>query len=50
MYIMTEETVFYIGMLNLTMGFHVISTRKFLSTNRTLMALRPMDVGVVPTV
>lgn len=47
---MTEETIFYVGMLNLTMGFHVISTREFLSADRTLMTLGSVDVGVMPTI
>jgi hypothetical protein len=40
----------YVAMFDLTVRLHVVATRKLLATNRTLVALGPMDVGVVPAV
>lgn len=50
MYIMTEETIFNVGVFYFTVGFHIVSTRKLLPADRTLMTLRPMNVGVMPTI
>lgn len=47
---MTEKSVFYVGMLDFTVSFHVVSSRKLLATNGTLMALGPMNVGMMPAI
>lgn len=50
MYIMAEETILDIRMLDLAMGLHIVATRELLATDGALVALRPMDVGVMPAV
>jgi hypothetical protein len=47
---MAIENVFFIGVLDLAMGLHVIAPRKDLMTHWTLMLLWTMDIGVVPPI
>lgn len=50
MNVVTEVSVFNVGMFNFAMGLHVVATREFLATYRTFMALGPMDVGMMPSI
>lgn len=50
MYDVIVETISKFRMFDLAMGFHVIATGKLLSAHGALVALRSVNVGVVPTV
>lgn len=50
MYIMTEEAILDVRMLDLAMGLHVVAPRELLPAHGTLVTLGPMDVGVVPAI
>lgn len=50
MYIVAEEPILDVRMLDLAVGLHVVPARELLPAHRALVALRPMDVGVVPAI
>lgn len=50
MNVVAEESILNVGMLDLAVRLHVVTTSKLLPTHWTLMALGAMDVGVVPTI
>lgn len=50
MYDVVVETVPKFRMFDLAMGLHVVAAGELLAAHRALVALRPVDVGMVPTV
>lgn len=50
MYDVVVEPIPKFRMFDLAVGFHVIATGKLLTAHGALVALRPVDVGVVPAV
>lgn len=49
-HVLTEEPVLNVRVLDLAVGLHVVASRELLAAHRTLVALRPMDVGVMPAI
>lgn len=50
MYIMAEEAILDVRMLDLAMGLHVVPPGELLTTHGTLMTLGSVDIGVVPAI
>lgn len=50
MYIVAEEAILNVRMLDFAVGLHVVPPGELLPANRTLVALGPVDIGVVPAV
>lgn len=49
-HVLAEIAILDVRMFDLAMGLHVVASRELLAAHRTLVALRPMDVGMVPAI